>query len=363
LLQAANLVFGYGRDPVLRGVSLDVPPGGFTAILGPNGSGKTTLLKLLAGTLKPASGVVRVDGTDLRGIPRAQLARRMAVVPQETHVAFDFTVLEIALMGRYAHLGAFEIEGPHDFAVAREALAATGTLEFQDRPFMTLSGGEKQRAVIAAALAQLHAGRAGLHAQPAPADAPTAGRAGLYAPPAPADAPTAGRAGLYAPPAPADAPTAGRAELDAPPAPADAPTAGRAELDAPPAPADAPTAGRAGLYAPPAAGGRFLLLDEPTAALDLRYQLELAALLRDLQARFPISIVISTHDLNFAASVCRTLVLLESGRVIAAGPVDDVLTPANVRALYGVEADVTRHPGTGRTVVVPIARAPREDRR
>jgi iron complex transport system ATP-binding protein len=67
--------------------------------------------------------------------------------------------------------------------------------------------------------------------------------------------------------------------------------------------------------------------------------------------------------LNFAASVCRTLVLLESGRVIAAGPVDDVLTPANVRALYGVEADVTRHPGTGRTVVVPIARAPREDRR
>jgi iron complex transport system ATP-binding protein len=226
-----------------------------------------------------------VDGTDLRAIPRARLARRMAVVPQETHVAFDFTVLEIALMGRYAHLGAFEIEGPRDFTVAREALAATGTLQFQDRPFMTLSGGEKQRVIIAAALAQL-GGTGG----PAPSG-----------------------------PAPSE-------------------------------PARTPAEG-------------FLLLDEPTAALDLRYQLELATLLRDLQARFPISIVISTHDLNFAASVCRSLVLLESGRVLAAGPVDDVLTPGNVRALYGVEADVTRHPATGRTLVVPLGRAPREDGR
>jgi iron complex transport system ATP-binding protein len=282
LLQAADLVFGYGRDPVLRGVSLDVPPGGFTGILGPNGSGKTTLLKLLAGTLKPGSGAVRVDGTDVRTLPRARLARRMAVVPQETHVAFDFTVLEIALMGRYAHLGAFEIEGPHDFTVAREALAATGTLQFQDRAFMTLSGGEKQRVVIAAALAQVGGTGSG---DPAPSE-----------------------------------------------------------------PARTPVEG-------------FLLLDEPTAALDLRYQLELVSLLRDLQARFPITIVISTHDLNFAALVCRTLVLLESGRVIAAGPVDDVLTPSNVRALYGVEADVSRHPGTGRTLVVPIARTSREDRR
>jgi ABC-type cobalamin/Fe3+-siderophores transport system ATPase subunit len=404
LLQAADLVFGYGREPVLRGVSLDVPPGGFTAVLGPNGSGKTTLLKLLAGTLKPASGSVRVDGTDLRTIPRARLARRMAVVPQETHVAFDFTVLEIALMGRYAHLGAFEIEGPHDFTVAREALAATGTLEFQDRPFMTLSGGEKQRVVIAAALAQLHTGSA----DPQTAGA---GRAGLYAPPAPA-ADDVSRAGLYAPPAPTGARRAGldataaadgagldatagarRAGLDATAAADGArlnATAGarRAGLDATAAAdgagldasAGARRAGldataavdgagldasagarRAGLYAPPApAGGRFLLLDEPTAALDLRYQLELATLLGDLQARFPISIVISTHDLNFAASVCRTLVLLESGRVIAAGPVDEVLTPGNVRALYGVEADVTRHPGTGRTLVVPLGRAPRE---
>ena len=269
MLRAADVAFGYGRDLVLRGVSIDLPPGGFTGILGPNGSGKTTLLKLLAGTLRPTAGRVALDGQDLRTVPRAALARRMAVVPQDTQAAFDFTVLEIVLMGRYVHLGAFEIEGPRDFAIARDALAATGTLPFQDRPFSTLSGGEKQRVIIAAALAQLGV--------------------------------------------------------------------------------------------PDAVGQRsgapILLLDEPTAALDLRYQIALADLLRQLQQRFPISIAISTHDLNFAASVCTSLVLLESGRVIAAGAVDDVLTPAHVRALYGVEADIHRDPRAGRLVVVPLGPA------
>ena len=82
----------------------------------------------------------------------------MAVVPQEAHLAFDYTVLEVALMGRYPHLGAFAIEGPVDVAVAREALAATGAAELESRPFSTLSGGEKQRVIIAAALTQISAG-------------------------------------------------------------------------------------------------------------------------------------------------------------------------------------------------------------
>ena len=90
----------------------------------------------------------------------------MAVVPQETHLAFDFTVLEVVLMGRYPHLGTFEIEGPADFAIAREALEATGTRALEDRPFATLSGGEKQRVIIAAALAQISA-----DSGPEPADA------------------------------------------------------------------------------------------------------------------------------------------------------------------------------------------------
>jgi iron complex transport system ATP-binding protein len=104
------------------------------------------------------------------------------------------------------------------------------------------------------------------------------------------------------------------------------------------------------------AGPGILLLDEPTAALDLAYQLEVATLLRDLQRRAPFAIVISTHDLNFAAGLCRTLVLLKDGRVLAAGPTAEVLTAANIRALYGVEAEVQSHAGAGHLVVVPMHR-------
>src|SRR5262245_49831602 len=107
----------------------------FVGIIGPNGSGKTTLLRLLAGTRHPSTGRVLLDGADLARSPRATIARRMAVVPQETQLAFDYTVIEIVLMGRYPHLGAFEIEGPGDLAIARSALAATGTLSLEARGF------------------------------------------------------------------------------------------------------------------------------------------------------------------------------------------------------------------------------------
>jgi iron complex transport system ATP-binding protein len=273
LLQAADVSFAYSaRHTALAGVSMAVGPGDFTGIIGPNGSGKTTLLRVLAGTLRPSTGRVTIDGADLAHSSRAAIARRMAVVPQETHLAFDYSVIEIVLMGRYPHLGAFEIEGPGDVAIAREALAATGTLALETRGFDTLSGGEKQRVIIAAALAQI----------------------------------------------------------------------GSFRLKA---------------KATEHASQPILLLDEPTAALDLGYQLDVAALLRDLQRRLQLSIVVSTHDLGFAAGLCRTLVLLKAGTVLAAGPVEDVLTPANIRALYGVDADVHRHAATGRLVVVPIERA------
>jgi iron complex transport system ATP-binding protein len=200
----------------------------------------------------------------------------MSVVPQETHLAFDFSVLEVVLMGRYPHLGTFEVEGPADLAIAREALAATGTRELEGRPFATLSGGEKQRVIIAAAIAQI---------TPSPV-------------------------------------VSGFSRTDA----------GFSRANS------------------------VLLLDEPTAALDLAYQLEIAGLLRELQAQLQIAIVVSTHDLNFAAGLCRTLVLLKDGAVLAAGPTSDVLTPANIRALYGVDADVRQHDGAGHLVVVPMRR-------
>jgi ABC-type cobalamin/Fe3+-siderophores transport system ATPase subunit len=271
MLQAADIEFGYGARRVLNGVSLEVANAGFVGVLGPNGSGKTTLLRILAGTLTPSRGTVTLDGRNLTELSRTALAQRMAVVPQETHLAFDFSVLEIVLMGRYPHLRQFEVEGPADVAIARDALATTGTLDLESRPFATLSGGEKQRVIIAAALAQLSGAQS--------------------------------------------------------------------------------------------KGGSLLLLDEPTAALDLAYQLETAALLRDLQRRSPIAIVISTHDLNFAASLCRTLVLLKNGTVLTAGAADEVLTSDWIRALYGVDADVQPHPRAGHPVVVPIQRVEAAPRR
>ena len=161
MLQADDVTFGYGDTPVVHGVSLAVPAGGLVGLIGPNGSGKTTLLRLLAGTRRPSSGRVLLDGKPIASLSRAAIARRMAVVPQEAHLAFDYTVLEVALMGRYPHLGAFAIEGPVDVSVAREALAATGAAELESRPFSTLSGGEKQRVIIAAALTQISARRHG----------------------------------------------------------------------------------------------------------------------------------------------------------------------------------------------------------
>ena len=260
MLDAVEVSFGYDRSPqlVLRDVSIAVPRGAIVGLLGPNGSGKTTLLRLLSGTLTPAHGRIALAGAAIATLSRRELARRVAIVPQETQSTFDFTVLEIVLMGRYPHLGAFELEGADDVAIAREALAATGTTALESRRFATLSGGEKQRVVIAGALAQ---------------------------------------------------------------------------------------------------ASDILLLDEPTASLDLGFQFEITTLLVRLNHDRGVTMVVSTHDLNLAAALCTELVLLKAGRVIAQGATGAVLTSTNVRALYDVEAEIAFHPRAGRLTVVPIARA------
>lgn len=274
MLRADNVTFGYDlkkkglspfsgpekgtvpfSDAVLDGVSFGIPSGGLVGILGPNGSGKTTLLRLLSGTLRPVTGRVWLNDRPVESLSRRDVARQIAVVPQETHLSFDYSVMEMVLMGRHPHLGLFEVEGPRDLTMARGALAATGTDHLETRQFDTLSGGEKQRVVIAAALAQAAA---------------------------------------------------------------------------------------------------LLLLDEPTASLDLGYQLEVASLLHQLNEERGVTLVISTHDLNLAASLCRDLILLHRGRVLAAGPTTDVLTSDHIQTLYGVEADVRIHDETGHVTVVPL---------
>jgi iron complex transport system ATP-binding protein len=164
----------------------------------------------------------------------------------------------MATMGRYPHLRAFEIEGPADIEIAREALRATGTQHLESRLFNTLSGGEKQRVVIAGALAQ------------------------------------------------------------------------KPDI---------------------------LLLDEPTASLDLAYQLEIRSILRRLNRERDLTIVVSTHDLNFAASLCRELTLLHQGHLLATGATETMLEPALIRQLYGVEVDISANPRTGQLTVIPVGRA------
>jgi iron complex transport system ATP-binding protein len=264
-LKVEHVSFGYDfRDEAtrsfsLRDVSITIQRGSLTGLLGPNGCGKTTLLKLMTGVLRPRQGAITLDGRAIGEIPRRELAKHVAIVPQETHPAFDYSVLEMVLMGRHPHLGVFQLEGPEDLAIAHESLSATGTAHLADRPYMTLSGGEKQRVVIASALAQ------------------------------------------------------------------------------------APDV---------------LLLDEPTASLDLAYQLEVASLLERLNHDRGVTMVLATHDLNLAASLCHALVLIRSGRVLAQGPTREVLTGAMIQQLYDVEADVQFHESSGHLTVVPIRRAP-----
>ena len=142
-LRARGVTFSYdaaeagGGRAIIHGLDLDIAAGEFVGILGPNGAGKTTLLRIMAGALRPA-----------------ERARLMAFVPQESRPGFDFSVLGLVLMGRAPHLGLLGIEGKADLEIARQALAFTGASALAERAFSTLSTGEKQRVVLARALAQ-----------------------------------------------------------------------------------------------------------------------------------------------------------------------------------------------------------------
>ena len=258
MLRADAVSFGYGDSGfLLSEASVAITTGSLTGLLGPNGCGKTTLLKLLSGVLRPQQGRVFLGERPLETMTRRELARRIAVVPQETHPAFEYSVLDMVLMGRHPYLGPFQLEGPVDLEIASASLAATGTAQLTSRNYMTLSGGEKQRVIIASALAQ---------------------------------------------------------------------------------------------------ATELLLLDEPTASLDLGYQLEIAALLSRLNRERRVTMVLATHDLNLAASVCDRLIVMRNGRVLAQGATREVLTSETVRRLYDVDADVTFHERAGHLTIVPLQR-------
>ncbi|MCL1970575.1 MAG: ABC transporter ATP-binding protein [Candidatus Bathyarchaeota archaeon] len=144
----------YGSVKILSNVSLEVKPGCFLGILGPNGSGKTTLLKSISRVLKPHGGSILIDKEDIYLLKPKCVAKTMAVVPQHNNVGFNFSALDVVLMGRNPHLGNFQMENSKDVEIAKNSMKLTNTWSFADRPINELSGGEAQRVIIARALAQ-----------------------------------------------------------------------------------------------------------------------------------------------------------------------------------------------------------------
>lgn len=153
-LEARDLVFSYGGPPAVSGISLTLHPGTLVGVLGPNACGKSTLLRLLSGSLRPAEGSVLLDERPIGSWPVRARARAMAIVPQSTELAFPFTVAELVRMGRTPYLGALAFESAEDHRVADAAIAALDLGAIRDRPATSCSGGERQRALIARAVAQ-----------------------------------------------------------------------------------------------------------------------------------------------------------------------------------------------------------------
>jgi iron complex transport system ATP-binding protein len=248
LIEVRSISFQYRKDWVLRDISFQIEKGDFIGIIGPNGSGKTTLLKILSHELTPQNGSVLFQGVPLKKLGRPEIARRIAVVPQETHFLFPFTVLEIVLMGRTPYLGHHLFESEKDLRSATRAMEQTETLSLADRPIDELSGGERKRVFIARALAQ----------EP-----------------------------------------------------------------------------------------EVMLLDEPTANLDIHHQIDFLDLLATLNRETGLTILMASHDINVASEFCRSLLLLHGGAFYKMGPPGEVITRESVEGVYGCDVWVDQHPVSG----------------
>jgi iron complex transport system ATP-binding protein len=249
-VEGVSVTLGGAR--VLDSVSLSVSPGSFVGLVGPNGAGKTTLLRTINATLSPESGTVRVGDTDVHELSSRGVGRRVATVPQDTAVSFDFTVRQVVEMGRHPHRPRFGAD-PDPEAVDR-ALERTGTERLAERSIGGVSGGERQRAVIARALAQ-----------------------------------------------------------------------------------DAPA----------------MVLDEPTASLDVNHQVETLDLVADLVEDGHTAIA-AIHDLNLAARYCDELALVADGELVAHDEPRDVLTEDRLAETFDADAVVADHPVTGSPLVTAL---------
>ena len=248
MIDVHSISFRYQKNWVLQDISFQVGKGEFIGVIGPNGSGKSTLLKVLYRLLSPQQGEVLVEFVPLKRMSRAEIAKRIAVVAQETYPLFPFRVIEIVLMGRSPYLGYLMFESEKDLEIAKKAMKWTEILNFSERPIDELSGGERKRVFIARALAQ----------EP-----------------------------------------------------------------------------------------EVILLDEPTANLDIHHQIEFLDLILSLNREKGLTIVMATHDMNIAAEFCDRLILLRQGTIYKMGSPKEVITEENIERVYGCQVLVDQNPISG----------------
>jgi len=248
MIEVNSISFRYHEDWVLQDVSFRVEKGEFVGVIGPNGSGKTTLLKILYRLLSPRKGEILFELVPMRKMDRNDIARRIAVVAQETQLLFPFSVLETVLMGRSPYLGHLMFESEKDLEIAKKAMEWTKVFPFSERPMDELSGGERKRVFIARALAQ----------EP-----------------------------------------------------------------------------------------EVILLDEPTANLDIHHQIDFLDLILTLNRERGLTIVMASHDMNIASEFCDRLILLQDGRIYKMGTPDEVITKENIESVYGCEVWIDQNPVSG----------------
>ena len=252
-LRGEGVAVGYGDRLIIEPMDVAVPAGEVTAIIGPNGCGKSTLLKALSRTMPLAAGAVYLDGRAIAEMPTAEVARKMALLPQAPEAPGGLTVGELVALGRYPHQRGFGRLSARDREIIAWALAITHLDDFSGRALDALSGGQRQRAWIAMALAQ--------------------------------------------------------------------------DTD-------------------------LILLDEPTTYLDMAHQLEVLELLRSLNEEQGKTIALVIHELNLAARVADWMIALKDGSIRGAGTPEEVMTPAMLREVFGLDALIEPDPWTGRPSLV-----------
>jgi len=259
VIETEHVKFKYGDAWVLNNISFTTCEGEFLGIIGPNGSGKTTLLKIIDGLLMPQQGSVLIDGRNIRTIRRNDIAKQIAVVPQDSPIIFSFTVQEVVMMGRAPHLGRLRFEGKTDCEIVRKAMETTDILSFASRSINELSGGERQRVLIARALAQ----------QP-----------------------------------------------------------------------------------------QIILLDESTAFLDIKHQVDFFDLIKALNKEEGLTVITVTHDINLASLFCDRVLLLRDGIIHGIGTPEEVITEPNIKEVYEANVMGDRNPVTGLPRVTLLASHP-----